>query len=77
MTEYEARQQQRKIERNIRRWKRENVAMQAAGLDTGESAARLKQWQAVQKDFLSQTGLKRQSGREQVAGFGRSEAARA
>lgn len=77
LTEYEARQQQRKIERNIRRWKRESAAMQAAGLDTGESAARLKHWQAVQKDFLSQTGLKRQTGREQVAGFGRSEAAKA
>lgn len=77
LTEYEARQQQRKIERNIRRWKREYVAMQAAGLNTGESAGKLKHWQTVQKDFLSQTGLKRQIGREQVATFGKSEAARA
>lgn len=67
MTEYEALQQQRKIERNIRRWKRENAAMKAAGLDTGESAAKIRQWQGTQKDFLSQTGLKRQGEREMIA----------
>lgn len=36
MTEYEALQEQRKIERNIRRWKREQNALQAAGLDSSE-----------------------------------------
>ena len=77
MTEYEASQQQRYIERRIRRWKRENVAMEAAGLDTTESALKIKQWQDTQKDFLRQTGLKRQSDREQIAGFGRSEASKA
>lgn len=74
MTEYEATQKQRYIERQIRRWKRENLAMNAAGFDTGESAAKLKHWQDTQKDFLEQTGLKRQSGREQIGGFGKSEA---
>ena len=77
MTEYEATQQQREIERNIRRWKRENVAMEAAGLDTTESAYKIKQWQDKQKDFLAQTGLKRQSDREQIPGFGKSEAGKA
>lgn len=67
MTAYEAGQRQRYIERQIRRWKRENIAMQAAGQDTRESAAKIKQWQDTQKDFLRQTGLKRQSDREQVA----------
>ena len=77
MTEYEATQQQREIERNIRRWKRENVAMEAAGLDTTESAYKIKQWQDKQKDFLTQTGLKRQVDREQIPGFGKSEAGKA
>lgn len=77
MTEYEALQQQRSIERQIRRWKRENVAMKAAGLDTAESAAKIAKWQGVQKDFISQTGLKRQAERESIAGWGRSQAASA
>lgn len=77
MTEYEASQQQRYIERQIRRWKRENVAMAAAGQDTAESAAKIRRWQAAQRDFLEQTGLKRQSAREQMTGFGRRQAARA
>lgn len=68
MTEYEAIQQQRAIERNLRRWKREHIAMQAAGLDTAQSASKIKQWQDTQKDFLSQTGLKRQTEREKVMG---------
>lgn len=67
MTEAEARGRQRYIERKIRRWKRENIAMNAAGLDAYDSAAKVKQWQAVQKDFLRQTGLKRQTDREQIS----------
>ena len=66
ITEYEASQQQRYIERQIRRWKRENVMMSEAGLDAEESAAKIRQWQAVQRDFVRQTGLKRQPAREQI-----------
>lgn len=58
MTEYEALQEQRKIERSIRRWKREQNALQAAGLDSGEASARITEWNRRQKDFLEQTGLK-------------------
>lgn len=58
MTEYEALQEQRKIERNIRRWKREQNALQAAGLDSGEASAKIAEWNRRQKDFLEQTGLK-------------------
>lgn len=68
LTEYEAAQRQRGIERNIRRWKRENKAMEAAGLDGSESAAKIRQWQAAQKDFLRQTGLKPQGERAYRAG---------
>ena len=77
LSEYEASQKQRAIERNIRRWKREYKAMEAAGLDPSEAAAKLSGWQEKQRDFLSQTGLKRQAEREWVEGFGRREAARA
>jgi len=58
MTEYEALQEQRKIERGIRRWKREEAAMKAAGLDTGEASAKVREWNRKHKDFLEQTGLK-------------------
>lgn len=77
LTEYEATQRQRYIERQIRRWKRENVAMNAAGMETGESASKLHHWQEAQKEFLNQTGLKRQFDRERVDGWGRSQAATA
>ncbi len=77
MTEYEATQQQRYIERQIRRWKREYLSMKAAGLDMKESAAKLSKWRKVQNDFLNQTGLKRQYAREAVEGFGRSEGEKA
>ena len=70
LTEYEATQTQRHIERQIRRWKRENSAMAAAGLDTGEAAAKIGQWQKEQRGFIAQTGLKRQYDREQVVGHG-------
>lgn len=57
MTEYEALQEQRKIERGIRRWKRERNAMQAAGLDSSEASAKITEWNRRQKDFLEQTVL--------------------
>lgn len=66
MNEYEATQAQREIERNIRRWKRENAAMKAAGQPTTESAAKLHSWEKIQADFLKQTGLKPQNAREQI-----------
>lgn len=69
LTEYEASQKQRAIERHIRRWKREYKAMEAAGLDTSEAAGKLAGWQKTQRDFLEQTGLKRQAERERVEGF--------
>ena len=66
LTEYEASQQQRHNERQIRRWKREEAAMQAAGLDSSEAAAKVTEWQERQQEFLAQTWFKRQYGREQI-----------
>ena len=68
LTEYEASQRQRYIERQIRRWKREQQAMKAAGQSQEEAKAKLKQWRALQSDFVEQTGLKRQYDRERVGG---------
>ena len=67
LTEYEASQQQRHNERQIRRWKREEAAMQTAGQDSSEAAAKVKEWQGRQQKFLAQTGFKRQYGRKQIA----------
>jgi len=68
MTEYEARQRMRYNERQIRRWKREEVALNAAGLDSGEASAKVREWQARQRDFINQTGFKRRYGLEQISG---------
>lgn len=76
-TDYEASQIQRNIERNIRKWKREFIALDAAELDTSEASARLASWRAAQKDFLEQTGRREDNFRGQVEGFGRSQAAKA
>ena len=48
------------------RWKRENNALAAAGQETTEARRKIAQWQARQRDFVSQTGLKRQYDREQI-----------
>jgi len=74
LTEYEASQKQRTIERNIRRWKREYTGMEVAGQPTNEAASKIVRWQDEQRSFLKQTGLKRQTDREQIPGFSNSEA---
>jgi len=66
LTEYEASQVQRKIERNIRRWKREKASMEAAGQSTAEAAAKLKYWRGEMESFTKQTGFKRQYSREEI-----------
>lgn len=68
LTEYEASQVQRKIERNLRRWKREQAAMKAAGQSTAEAAAKLKYWHGEMDSFIRQTGFKRQYSREEIFG---------
>ena len=68
LTEYEASQRQRYIERQIRRWKREQQAMKSAGQPQEEAKAKLKEWRARQTDLVEQTGLKRQYDRERAGG---------
>ncbi|MFV0517241.1 MAG: phage minor capsid protein [Aminipila sp.] len=76
MTEYEATQKQRHIERQIRRWKREEQAFKTINFPTDEATAKVRQWQSVQRDFINQTGLKRQYDREQIPGGNKKKAER-
>lgn len=73
---YDATQQQRYIERQIRRWKREYLMLDAAGMDTAQASVKLAQWRAAERDFCKQTGLDRDGFRSQAEGFGRSQAAK-
>lgn len=65
---YEAQQQQRGIERNIRGWKqREALAIDPAA--KAEARAKVKAWQQAQRDHLAEHDeLKRQGEREQIGG---------
>lgn len=66
MSLYDATQQQRHIECNIRRWKRETDALDAAGLDNSAAKSKVRAWQARQRDFINQTGLRRDYFRERA-----------
>lgn len=67
-TEYEASQIQRGYERNIRKLKRQEIALTAAGQDTTDVSAKIAAEQKKLHDFTEQTGLKRQYERENVYG---------
>lgn len=66
MSLYDATQQQRHIERQIRRWKREAGALDAAGVDNTAAKQKVREWQAAQRDFIDQTGLRRDYFRERA-----------
>jgi len=63
---YDATQQQRYIERQIRRWKRESSALDAAQQDNTRAKGKIREWQARQRDFIDQTGLRRDYFRERA-----------
>ena len=67
MTEYEASQEQRKLERYIREQKRTIAALEAAGEDASEYRSRLSKANKAYSDFTKQTGLKQQRERTQIA----------
>lgn len=72
---YDATQYQRGIERKIREWKRQEAALKAAGQDATFETAKVKEWQGTMRDFIKQTGLDRQSVREQIITVAPSNAA--
>lgn len=63
---YTATQYQRDIERKIRLWKRQAMALDAAGLDSSFESAKVAQYQLAMRNFISETDLIRQREREQV-----------
>ena len=63
---YDAEQKLRGIERNIRRYKRQALTQEAAGVDSTNARQKIGEWQAVARDFTKQTGIARDSAREYV-----------
>ena len=76
-TAYEISQMQRAQERNVRRWKKRYLAEDAAGLDTTDSAVRLRAARQSLAEFAQATGGRVDSARVSVPKFGRSEASKA
>lgn len=66
ISQYEASQIQRGIERKIRYWKRQAGTLEAGGLDASAETAKVREWQARMRDFVRQTRLQRQRFREQI-----------
>lgn len=67
MTEYDASQIQRGIERDIRKLKRQVKALEAVGEDASAYRSKLRKANKKYTDFTEQTGLKKQRARTQVA----------
>lgn len=63
---YEANQVQRKIERNIRKWKREAEALQSEHKNSNFEKKKIKHYQKLARDFSKQTGIRRKPSRELV-----------
>lgn len=76
-TQYEVNQMQRARERNVRKWKKRYLAESAAGLDTTDSAVRLKAARQSLSEFAKATGARVDSARTSVHGFGRSASSKA
>lgn len=77
LTEYEARQKERYFDRNIQRWRREEVAMGAAGLDNSEAKTKVREWRARKQDYMLNRITIPESLRIQDSFIGRSVGAKA
>lgn len=64
--QYQESQQQRQIERDIRKAKRKADMLDAAGLDNSDATARVKAEQARMRQFINDTGRTRRPDRERV-----------
>ena len=76
-TRYEISQMQRALERRVRRFKRQYLAEDAAGVDATATAAKLRAARKDLNDFVRATGGRNNSARTSVSGFGRSQASKA
>lgn len=75
-TRYEISQMQRALERRVRRFKRQYLAEDAAGVDATAAAAKLRAARKDLNDFVRATGGRNNSARTSVSGFGRSQASK-
>ena len=76
-TRYEITQMQRALERRVRKYKRRYLAETAAGVDSSQSAAKLKAARQQLSAFLEETGERLDGARAEVPGFGQREAKQA
>ena len=76
-TKYEITQMQRALERKVRKHKRRYLAETAAGVDSTDTAVKLRTARKELKDFVQATSGRNDSARADVAGFGHSQARRA
>lgn len=74
---YEINQMQRARERQVRKWKKTYLMEKEAGLDTTQSALRLKEARKALSDFAGATGGRVDSSRTAVNNFGHSPASKA
>lgn len=74
---YEINQMQRAKERQVRKWKKTYLMEKEAGLDTTQSALRLKEARKALSDFAEATGGRVDSNRTAVNNFGHSPASKA
>ncbi len=74
---YEINQMQRARERQVRKWKKTYLMEKEAGLDTTESALRLKKARKALSDFADATGGRVDSFNTAVNNFGHSPASKA
>lgn len=66
ISQYEASQIQRSLERNIRKYKRQASALESAGLDNTAELSNIRKYQAELRTFVKETKLYRQPAREQI-----------
>lgn len=65
-TYYEAEQRLRQMERTVRKYKREKMALKECGLDNSSETLKVRQWNAKIKQFCTETGLKRRPENERI-----------
>ena len=63
-TRYDAEQKLRGIERNVRKYKRQALTQEAAGIDSTAARQKIGEWQAKAREFTKQTKLERDRVRE-------------
>lgn len=63
-TRYDAEERLRAMERNVRKYKRQALTQEAAGLDSTQARIKLGEWQAKAADFTQKTKLERDYVRE-------------